>query len=930
MKKRLLSFALIVMLAGWSGMAIAATVALDKAQPAALQPGETLTLTWPTQAGGDLVNVYYSSDQGATWWLLARDAFNSGEFATYVPQASGSATFKITDSRNGTVLSTSQPGLTVAPPSLAAIQTITVEAEDGVLAGPMKVAVNGQAYNNRVVHGYHVNRRGSVEWWINVPVAGTYAIWGRVLGMNDVSNSFYVSVDNGTEYWWDLKKNNRWEWDRISDRGPNGTYEGNAQVDPVLFNLSAGTHLVRLRNREKNTIVDQIRITNDLNAGYTDGPSTWLDLTAPQFAQIVPHGQPFNITWQSQGLSGKINIDLSMDQGTTFAYSIAKDTDNDGLFVWNVPTGMKLAKALLRVSSTGAGGMPQDVNWGYFAIVDPSGDNRQIIVTSPNGGESLTGGDTYFVNWTMKNYWGNVNIYYSVNNGAAWQTISYNRDGSRDQFEFDWLIPNTPSTQCLIKVADADADFPYDVSNATFTILPGSTPTAFIELLAPNGSEKYAVGSVQHVIWESNNYTGQVHLELSTDNGRTWTRIASNQPAGKYWDWIVPNTPSNSCKMRVFGVSGQPESYTANTFSIVPAGIPQPPPVTPPTPGVTNFALSFDGVNDIVQIANHASLNIAKKFTIEFWLKTAQPTQNWGRILEKGMWDEYSISFYGTKAKMCAALVTPVPGSYARMTVTHGPSTTALAANSWYHVAMTYDGSTAKLFINGKEEFSKALAQVTPRSLTKALIIGAARQNDTIEYPFKGVLDEIRLWNVARTAAQLQSTITASLTGTETGLVAWYPLNEGTGQSVEDKSANTNNGTLGITAGVDPSDPAWVASDRPSTIVAKQPMAEPTEESGAVVAVPEQFQLYANYPNPFNLSTTIRFALAESRETRLAIYDVTGRLIREMAMGTMQAGEHQIGWDGLNESGQVVTSGVYFYRLTSGDWSETRRMLVIK
>jgi methionine-rich copper-binding protein CopC len=919
-----------MMLASWTGLAISATVALDKAQPAVLQPGETLTLTWAQPSGGEFVNVYYSSDQGATWWLMARDAFNTGQFATFVPNHAGSATFKIIDSQNGKILSTSQPGLSIAPPSIAAIQTITMEAEDGVLTGPMKVAINGQAFNNRTVHGYHVNRRGNLELTVNVPVAGTYAIWARVLGMNDIANSFYVSVDNGTEYWWDLKKNNKWEWDRISDRGPLGTYEGNAQVDPVLFNLTAGTHLLRLRNREKNTQVDQIRITNDLNAGYTDGPTTWIDLTAPQFAQIVPFGQPCNVTWQSQNLAGKVNIDLSMDQGATFGYSIAKDTDNDGLFVWNVPTGMKLAKALLRVASAANGGIPQDVNWGYFAIVDPAGDNRQIIVTSPNGGESLTAGDTYFVNWTMKNYWGNVNIYYSMNNGAAWQTISYNRDGSRDQFDFDWLVPNTPSTQCLIKIADADADFPFDVSNATFTILPGSAPTAFVELLAPNGSEKYAVGSVQHVIWESNNYTGLIQVELSTDNGKTWTRIASDQPASKYWDWVVPNTLSTNCKMRVFGAGGQPESYTANTFSIVAAGIVTPPPPPPPPPTVTDFALSFDGVNDIVQVANNATLNIAKKFTIEFWLKTAQPTQNWGRILEKGMWDEYSVSFYGTKAKMCACLVAPVPGSYARMTVTHGPSTTALAANAWYHVAMTYDGATAKLFINGKEEFSKALASVTPRSLTKALIIGAARQNDTIEYPFKGVLDEIRLWNVARTGTQILGSATASLTGTETGLVAYYPLNEGTGQTVEDKSANTNNGTMGTSAAVDASDPTWVASDRPATIVAKQPVATPTDESSTVMAVPEQFQLYANYPNPFNIHTTIRFALAESRNAQLAVYDVTGRLIRQYAMGTLEAGEHQLVWDGLNENGQVVTSGVYFYRLTAGDWSETQRMLVIK
>jgi len=335
-------------------------------------------------------------------------------------------------------------------------------------------------------------------------------------------------------------------------------------------------------------------------------------------------------------------------------------------------------------------------------------------------------------------------------------------------------------------------------------------------------------------------------------------------------------------------------------------------------------------VNDFVQIANHPSLNISKNFTIEFWLKTDQPTQNWTRILEKGMWDEYSVSFYSTKAKLCASLVTSIPGSSPRMAVTHGPSTTAMSANTWYHVAMTYDGAVAKVYMNGKLETSKNLTGVTPRSLTQALILGAARRLSTPEYPFRGVLDELRLWNVARSNAQITASMTTALAGNETGLAAYYPMDEGTGQYVIDHTANANHGWMGTTKQADDSDPSWVASDRPKTVSAMGQTMPLAQSSETAVSLPQAFALYANYPNPFNNQTTITFALPESRQVQLAIYDVTGRLVKNLAGGEFSAGEHRLTWAGMNDQGEIVPSGIYFYRLSAGDWSAVQRLVLVK
>ena len=98
---------------------------------------------------------------------------------------------------------------------------------------------------------------------------------------------------------------------------------------------------------------------------------------------------------------------------------------------------------------------------------------------------------------------------------------------------------------------------------------------------------------------------------------------------------------------------------------------------------------------------------------------------------------------------------------------------------------------------------------------------------------------------------------------------------------------------------------------------------------------PAETQLLANYPNPFNPETWIPYQLSTAADVRLNIYSVTGRLIRTFALGHQPAGIYQnrsraAYWDGRNESGEKVASGVYFYTLFAGDFTATRKMLIRK
>ena len=104
----------------------------------------------------------------------------------------------------------------------------------------------------------------------------------------------------------------------------------------------------------------------------------------------------------------------------------------------------------------------------------------------------------------------------------------------------------------------------------------------------------------------------------------------------------------------------------------------------------------------------------------------------------------------------------------------------------------------------------------------------------------------------------------------------------------------------------------------------------PTGMELAESRVPGTFELSQNYPNPFNPSTEIRFSLARASDVRLDIYDIMGRVVATLIQEPMTAGYHKVTWEGKDNVGQRVTSGVYFYRITAGEFVATKKMVVIK
>jgi hypothetical protein len=101
-------------------------------------------------------------------------------------------------------------------------------------------------------------------------------------------------------------------------------------------------------------------------------------------------------------------------------------------------------------------------------------------------------------------------------------------------------------------------------------------------------------------------------------------------------------------------------------------------------------------------------------------------------------------------------------------------------------------------------------------------------------------------------------------------------------------------------------------------------------ESAASAIVPQALELRPNYPNPFRGQTTLEYALPEQQAVQLVIYDVLGRRIRTLVQEEQRPGLHRVSWNGRNDAGQPVSSGVYLGRLTVDGQTKIQRLVLVR
>jgi hypothetical protein len=205
-------------------------------------------------------------------------------------------------------------------------------------------------------------------------------------------------------------------------------------------------------------------------------------------------------------------------------------------------------------------------------------------------------------------------------------------------------------------------------------------------------------------------------------------------------------------------------------------------------------ALNVDGVNDHVVVPNNTSLQVgAGNFTVEFWAKPSQVNGQFHYVVTKDNSNsnmEFLVGIGTNDRWFCN-----VKG------LNYIGSTNFVTPNVWYHIACTYDGATQALYVNGVLQGTVAVGSA-PLTSPAAILIGGRTASSPQQF-FAGDIDEVRIWNYARTACQINTFKNCEIPNTATGLLANYHFNQGIAgnanagiTSVSDASGNSNNGTL--------------------------------------------------------------------------------------------------------------------------------------
>ena len=191
-----------------------------------------------------------------------------------------------------------------------------------------------------------------------------------------------------------------------------------------------------------------------------------------------------------------------------------------------------------------------------------------ITVTSPNGGETWTGGDTPIVTWMSTGSMSTVDIQLSTNSGTNWTTLADNtsNDGSETI-----TVPLVSSGNCLIKVAEGTFGAPFDLSDANFSI---ALPPSPITVTSPNGGETWVGGSIHAVTWTHTGLTGSVTVDLYKGGAVLKTLGTADVSAGTFsWAIGMTETAGSDYRIRVWQGTVWDES-DANFTLILPVSIP--------------------------------------------------------------------------------------------------------------------------------------------------------------------------------------------------------------------------------------------------------------------------------------------------------------------------------------------------------------------
>ena len=322
------------------------------------------------------------------------------------------------------------------------------------------------------------------------------------------------------------------------------------------------------------------------------------------------------VDWDVQGTSKEFHLDYSYDGGITWKRLLENYDSPEGHYDWPVPNTPSTS-CLVRVTDT-ENGQVVDQSDVFFEIMPGV---PYVEVLEPNTATTVFTGSYSTVAWESRFLESDqVAIDYSVNNGVTWSVVS---SGTPNDGEFDWLVPNTPSSVALIRVRDLGNNQNFDVSDIGFTISPP------ISLVTQNtlGAD-YRACTFTNIDWFAGGTSGIYDIEYSINNGQSWTFIEEAYEAeGSFisYDWLVPNSPSGNVLVRVVDANNPTKSDISNNPFVI-------------SPTVELLSWSYGGVATVGEAINIAWSDTltSNYFDLSYSLNAGE---SWTNIVQ----DYYSV-----------------------------------------------------------------------------------------------------------------------------------------------------------------------------------------------------------------------------------------------------------------------------------------------
>jgi len=565
-------------------------------------PFSTTTIQWTGSGGLPPVTTlieYSTNNLTGPWTTIQLNQPQSGSYTWTVPNTPSDYCYvRVTarDSKGVTVNDTSDtafiitklpaPTVTVTSPNggeqweIGSTKQITYTASGGTppytfnisysttgISGTYTTIATGQT---GTTYNWVIPNTKTTQAAVKVEVVDKY--WMKASDTSDAVFSIVpppvivkVFIPNGGESW-DIGSTHAIQWQAtggvaplsidiwVSTTGPTGPWQvvAQSQTNTGIYNWTVpNTPSPNCFIKVEATDSGGLKGNDTSDAAFTiNPPPVSVSVVSPNGGEVWMVNTQHDITWTSSGGVGNryATIEYSTDNGGTWK-SIATTIPDTGRYTWTVPND-PTTMALVKVTVNDSYNPPQkveDLSDLVFTIDIPK---PSITLISPNGGEKWIVGEKHQIQWVASG--GTpplvVTLFYSTDGGTTFTMIA---SGQPATGPYDWTIPETPSPACIVRVEVVDANL-QKASKDSATTFEIKYPDLSGTLNGPSKGENISVETSVPLSWSVSGGKAPylAKLEYSTNDGKTYTKIADNLDNSSY-NWYVPSTIPNTMKARI-------------------------------------------------------------------------------------------------------------------------------------------------------------------------------------------------------------------------------------------------------------------------------------------------------------------------------------------------------------------------------------------